>query len=325
MIRLPPRILRRLVIAPLVGAVDVAILAASPVLLAFAALASPFFGARRPLRATVMVIAFAAYHLETMAELLRLWPQARSQAVHYEVMRRFVERIYDVVLQAAGVRVTAEGAPAAPGAAPRPLVVLARHAGEGDTLLVLHAVLCRHGLRPRLVMHELLQLDPVIDVLGSRTPHAFVDPRGGDIEPMIGALARGLDDRSALIIFPEGANFSEEGRLRGILRLERAGHKAQATSARGMRHVSAPRPGGALAAIEAAPGADVLILGHAGFPEGYREAWRSLGQSHSIEIKVWRHAAETLPAGTGARIEWLFARWAELDAWIEERARRRGS
>ena len=35
-----------------------------------------------------------------------------------------------------------------------PVVVLSRHAGRGDTLLVLHQLLCAHGRRPRVVMNE---------------------------------------------------------------------------------------------------------------------------------------------------------------------------
>ena len=36
----------------------------------------------------------------------------------------------------------------------RPVVALSRHAGEGDSLLVLHQLLRRHRRRPRIVMHE---------------------------------------------------------------------------------------------------------------------------------------------------------------------------
>ena len=70
-------------------------------------------------------------------------------------------------------------------------IVLSRHAGEGDSLLVLHELLCRHGRRPRLVLHEALRLDPLIDILGHRLPNRFVDPRGGDTEVEIAAMSRG--------------------------------------------------------------------------------------------------------------------------------------
>jgi hypothetical protein len=54
----------------------------------------------------------------------------------------------------------------------RPVIVLGRHAGEGDTLLVLFELLCPHRRGPRIVLHERLRLDPVIDLLGGACPTA---------------------------------------------------------------------------------------------------------------------------------------------------------
>ncbi len=88
-----------------------------------------------------------------------------------------------------------------------------------------------------------------------------------------------------------------------------------------MRHHSAPRPGGTLAAIEAARGADVVILGHAGFPEGLGEVWRKLPEPQTIEIRLWHEPADAVPADQEERIRWLFAWWQRLDAWVDERGR----
>jgi len=328
----PPTPARRLVLAPLVIALDVAIVVLSPLLLLVAAVLSPLFGGTRPLRAVVIVVAFAARHLQALVALLGLWLRAptrgrqRAEALqdaHYEVMRRFVAGVYRVIVRQARVEVVTdatEDAFRALETCERPVVVLSRHAGEGDTLLVIHELLCRHGRRPRVVMHERLRLDPVVDVLGSRLPNRFVDPRGGDTEAEIAAMARELGPGDALVIFPEGANFTEERRRRGIARLERGGHERQAEAARAMRHVSAPRPGGALAAVDAAPGADVVVIGHVGFPEGVGEVWRLLPARQTIEIKLWHEPAETIPAQHAERIRWLFDRWHRLDEWVRERA-----
>ena len=116
------------------------------------------------------------------------------------------------------------------------MLVLSRHAGEGDTLLVIHELLCRHNRGPRVVVHEALRLDPVSDVLGRRLPNRFVDPRGGDTEVDIAVMAEELGETAALVIFPEGGNFSPERRLRGIERLDRAGHFEEAGWAREMKH-----------------------------------------------------------------------------------------
>ncbi len=327
--RVPPTVVRRLVLAPLVVLLDVAILALSPLVLLLAAVLGPLLGVgTRALRAAYIAFVYAARHLEAVLALLGLWVRRdASQEAHYDVMRRFVAGVYRAIVRAARVRVTtdesAEAYRALSGSG-RPVVLLSRHAGEGDTFLVIYELLCRHGRRPRVVMHEALRFDPVIDLLGERLPNRFVDPRGGDTEVEIATLAREMRGEAAVVIFPEGANFTEERRRRGIDRLVRAGHERQAEVARGMRHVSAPRPGGALAAIEAAPEHDVVFMGHVGFPTSLGDAWRLLPEPQTIEVKLWHEPWDAIPTDPDARIDWLFEHWRRLDAWVEERHAARG-
>ena len=225
----PPTLVRRLVVAPLVLALEVALIVASPLLALIAILLAPLAGGSRPLRALAIAVDFAARHAATTLACLGLWLTRRhDREAHYDLMRWFVGGVYRTMVRIARVevRVTdSDDVVAALDAAERPAVVLARHAGEGDSLLVLHALLCRHRRRPRLVLHEALRFDPVIDVLGRRLPNRFVDPRGGDTEVEIAAMSGDLDPGSAVLIFPEGANFTPERRRRGIERLEEAGHE----------------------------------------------------------------------------------------------------
>jgi 1-acyl-sn-glycerol-3-phosphate acyltransferase len=330
--RLPPPLVRRTVLAPLVVALDLLVLALVPVLVPVARAAAPLVGGSRALRMVLIVAAGAAAHLEAVLALFGLWVRSgfgrrmdseAMRTAHYAVMRRFVGHLYRAIVHHARVEVRYTESPAADralsGEGGRPVVLLGRHAGEGDTLLVLHELLCRHERTPRVVMHHALQVEPLVDGLGNRLPNRFVDPRGGDTEVEIAALASDLDDRSVLVIFPEGTNFSEEGRRRGIDRLARAGFAREAERAEGIRHLSPPRPGGALAAIDAAPGADVVIMGHAGFPTGLREVWRLLPAHQPIDVAVWHVPAEEVPAEHSARIAWLFDEWVRLDAWVAER------
>jgi 1-acyl-sn-glycerol-3-phosphate acyltransferase len=324
--RVPPKPVRRLVVGPLVLLLDVALLALSPVLLGVAALLSPLFGGARPLRMTLIVLAYARYHLETVLRLYRLG-RSGGEAAHYEEMRRFVAGVYDAIVRFARVEVRVDESSSAfraLSARERPVVLLSRHAGEGDTLLVIHELLCRHGRMPRVVMHTALQLDPLIDLLGNRLPNRFVDPRGGDTEKEIAAMAQELDRGGALVIFPEGGNFSHERRRRGIERLLRGGHEKQAAMADAMQHVIAPRPGGALAAIDAAPEADVVVMGHVGFPTSAGEVWKLLPHHQPIELELWHEPADSIPSEHGERIGWLFERWRRLDAWVDERSAGRG-
>jgi 1-acyl-sn-glycerol-3-phosphate acyltransferase len=327
----PPKLLRRLVLAPLLALAELALIVVSPVLMLVAVVLSPVFGGWRPVRLVAIAIDGIARHLAAMLACLGLWVASgfgwklRSEPMrraHYAVLRWFVAGLYRTIVRVARVEVRvhdseeAERALRTPG---RPVIVFSRHAGEGDTLLVIHQMLSLYDRGPRVVMHEALRLDPLIDVMGERLPNRFLDPRGGDTEREVEAMARDLGETAALVIFPEGKNFSEETRRRGIERLERLGHEDEAAVARGMRHVSAPRPGGSLAALHGAPHADVVVMAHSGFPTGLGELWRCLPAKQVVDVRMWLEPAAGVPEDRDERIDWLFDRWRRLDEWVEER------
>jgi 1-acyl-sn-glycerol-3-phosphate acyltransferase len=324
----PPKLVRRLVIAPLVACTELALVVASPLLALAAAIASPLTGgAWRPLRVVAIAVRWALSHLAGMLACLALWvtggfaaDTARLRRAHDRVLRRYVGAVNRAVTRLARVDVAVCDSQAAEdllSSRDRPVVVLSRHAGEGDSLLVLHALMCRHGRRPRVVLHEALRLDPLLDVLGHRLSYRFVDPRGGDTEVEIAAMARDLDRDGAVLIFPEGGNFSAARRRRAIERLDAAGHDEEADRARAMEHLVAPRPGGALAAIEALPPADVVFVAHVGIPAGLRELWRLLLAPRTVRLRLWVARGSEVPAGRDAQIDWLFGWWRTLDAWID--------
>jgi 1-acyl-sn-glycerol-3-phosphate acyltransferase len=320
--RVPHPLVRRALIAPLVLGAELLLVVASPVLAAISAALSLLFGGRRPLRVFALAFTWAAVHVASVVACLLLWAGRGGHGPYYAVMRWFVGRIARTALRVGRVRLTisdSEAAEAALSAGERPVVVLSIHSGEGDSLLVLDHLLRGHGRRPRIVMHEALAIDPLIDMFGRRLPNRFVDPRGGDIEVEIAAMSRGLGPRDAVLIFPEGGNFTPERRLRGIERLEQRGHLEEAAEARSIRFLSAPRPGGALAALESAPEADVIFMAHHGFPDSMGEAWRELPDVTPIELTLWHVPAAEIPAGQDERIDWLFAWWRTLDEWVAER------
>ena len=59
----------------------------------------------------------------------------------------------------------------------RPLIVLSRHAGPGDSLLLVHYLLSVCERRPRVVMKATLQLDPSVDILANRRAQRVPPPR----------------------------------------------------------------------------------------------------------------------------------------------------
>lgn len=202
------------------------------------------------------------------------------------------------------------------------MLVLSRHAGPGDSFLLVQSLMNRDHLRqPRIVVKDTMALDPAVDVLLHRLPARFIDPTpsaGDDVTASIGALARRLGEEDALLIFPEGGNFSPGRRVRAIDRLRRRGHHQDADRAARMRHVLAPRPGGVTAALDAAPHADVVFVAHTGLEHLVtpRDVWRELPVDKTLHLRWWFVPAAEVPATEEERIAWLFAQWAAIDRWV---------
>jgi 1-acyl-sn-glycerol-3-phosphate acyltransferase len=188
--------------------------------------------------------------------------------------------------------------------------------------MLVHALVNWYAREPRIVLKDTLQWDPVIDVLLNRLPSRFVTTHEPAVpfEAEIGALATGLDDNDAFVIFPEGGNFTPRRRTRAIERLRELGHLDMARRAEQMRHVMAPRPGGALAALDAAPEAGVIWVAHAGLDRlvTVRDIWRELPMDQRVTMRWWSVPAGEVPVGRQQRIEWLYDWWARVDAWIGE-------
>jgi 1-acyl-sn-glycerol-3-phosphate acyltransferase len=180
-----------------------------------------------------------------------------------------------------------------------------------------------YGREPRVVLKDTLQWDPGIDVLLHRIPARFISPNpaeGDDLESQIRALATDLDEDDAFVIFPEGGNFTEGRRDRAIARLRRLGLERMAERAEKMTHVLAPRPGGFLAALDAAPEADVVLVAHTGLDHllTVGDLWRELPMDKQIVMRWWRVSRAEIPADRDGQIDWLFGWWERIDAWIEE-------
>src|SRR5690606_28712231 len=129
------------------------------------------------------------------------------------------------------------------------------------------------------------------------------------------------DGHDALVIFPEGGNFTERRRLRPIPKLHSGGRTRHAAAARRMRHLGAPRPGGVLAALHAAPHADVGSGRHPGLEEldSVGALWRGLPMDSEVRARFWTVPADRVPPGRDARIAWLYDWWTYLDTWIGRR------
>jgi 1-acyl-sn-glycerol-3-phosphate acyltransferase len=204
---------------------------------------------------------------------------------------------------------------------PGPLIVCGRHGGIGAAFLLAHLLLSTYRRLPRVVLKQTLAWDPLIDALLSRIPHAFIDPQPGDggaTAARIGALAQGMAADEALLIFPEGGNFSPRRRMRAILRLRRRGLASAAERAARLRNVLPPHPDGVFAAIEAAPEAAVVFVAHTGLDHllSAADVWRALPLRLPVVITWWAVPAADVPRRPEQQLGWLEENWTRIDRWV---------
>ena len=79
-----------------------------------------------------------------------------------------------------------------------------------------------------------------------------------------------------------------------------------------------PRLGGSLALLDPITPADVVILAHVGL-DGLAEVkdiWDGHMVGRTIRVAFWRVPFEEIPTDRQGRIDWLFAQWEQVDAWI---------
>jgi len=200
-----------------------------------------------------------------------------------------------------------------------PLVLLVRHSSVADTVLTAALVGNPNRLQLRYVLKRELLWDPCIDVVGSRLPNAFIDraaPRKEAELEAIAQLAQGLDEGSAVLIYPEGTRFSEGKLAQRLAALRERGSEELLAIAKGFGAVLPPRPGGALALLAAAEGADVVLVEHSGF-EGaatFADFWAGALVGRTIRVRLRRFRAGTIPLD--GRERWLYERWGEMDRWV---------
>ncbi|MGH3942372.1 MAG: 1-acyl-sn-glycerol-3-phosphate acyltransferase [Pseudonocardiaceae bacterium] len=328
--RLPSRWVRRVVLAPALVLFTVFVLTTLPVWLLVAGALSPFLPGRlRALR--VLWVAVVALTLESavLVVLGGLWLAAGFgaairtppfQYLHYQLVGWYLRVLYRETARVLRLRVAVEG-PNPDAYLDRPLLVFCRHAGPGDSFLLVHALINWYAREPRIVLAEALQWDPALDVVLNRLPNRFLPDGGGEqVQQRIGALATALDHNDAFVILPEGGNFTERRRLAAIARLRARGLEEMARRSEAMRHVLPPRPGGVAAALAAAADADVVWVAHAGLDHLYTVAdiWRELPLDGTVRMRWWRVPAAEVPRNEDAQVDWLYRWWARIDDWIDD-------
>lgn len=344
---LPPLWARRLLVGPAAVLGAVLLVTSLPLWLVVGTIVTAFVpGILRVPRLLWVATFYLVWDSVALVCLFGLWVGSgfgwkirspRFQRAHYRLAQWALDALYRHLTWVLRVRVDLEGVDATTLAPGGPVIVASRHGGPGDSFILLHTVLVRFRREPRVVLKDTLQWDPAIDVLLNRLPNRFIAPspfgskrrraarRPGEqarvrVSDQVGELAAGLDADDAFVIFPEGGQFSARRRLRRIERLAADGHHAMAARAEAMRHVMAPRPGGILAALDAAPDAAVVFVGHTGLDrmQTAGDIWRELPMDKHLRMHGLQVRPQDIPAGREERIDWLYTWWEHIDRWVEE-------
>jgi hypothetical protein len=320
------------VLSPLGLGICLALVALSPAILAGAAL---FDVIRRRFRwPTVRLFAFllgyAALEAAGIVWMFVLWVTSpfglrmmseRMQRAHYSFMRGWLIAINVLAKKLFHLRVHIEDRPVP---RPGPVLVFCRHAGPGNSLLLIGTLMVGYKRRPRIVMLAKLQWEPLYDIMLNRLPNRFIrhDPKRRELYiETIHDLATGLGDSDAFVLFPEGKDFTPRVRMRAIDRLRTKGFSTHADRAEKMTHVLPPRHNGVMSAIDAAPDADIVFVAHSVLEDvgSFKELWSRIPFDHAVASRYWRIPRSDAPSDQDELIAWLYDWWERIDAWIHAR------
>ncbi|MEX2394894.1 MAG: hypothetical protein WD826_10495, partial [Actinomycetota bacterium] len=173
--------MRRLVLAPLAFVLCLALIALSPLVLLVGAVVDLAMRGRpnhfRTVRLFTFLVGYLVLEVASFVVMLVLWVASgfgatmkseRMQDKHYGFMRWWLLQINRLAHRTFGLRVQIEDPPT-----PRagPVLIFARHAGPGNSLLVVGTLLVGYRRRPRIVMLAKLQWEPLYDIMLNRLPN----------------------------------------------------------------------------------------------------------------------------------------------------------
>jgi Acyltransferase len=328
----PPLLVRRLLLDP----VWVPLAAALAVLFLAVAVASVIIAPIATRRRVTRLALFGALYLLVDAALvvscwffwlgrpLLRWRGERWPDEHAALLRRALSLLIAAARPLLGFEVNAEELPAADDLAGRPALVLARHGGPGDSFAIVELLLSRLRRRPVIVLKEVLQWDPGLDIVLNRMPSCFLPARGAgrDLPGRVAAAARGLGERDAMLLFPEGGNWTPLRYRNALARLWARGRRAAAARAAANRHVLPPQPAGVLACLAARPDLEVVLAAHTGLEDlvSAADVWRAVPVTGRPMVMRWWHLpAADLPVDADTGTDWLDVQWAVVDSWIDAR------
>jgi 1-acyl-sn-glycerol-3-phosphate acyltransferase len=263
------------------------------------------------------------------------------QRAHTALLRGVLGRLRRAAGPLLGFRVLLEEPPVAGWLDSGPLLLLARHAGPGDSFTLVDLLLSRYHRTPRIVLKQSLQWDPGLDVILNRLGACFLPPAGGHavLTARLADLARDLRSGDAMLIFPEGRNWTPRRYQRAMARLRRRAYgpgaasrraavdRQAATDAEQNPNVLPPQPGGVLAVLAARPDLSIVVIAHTGLDDLVTpgQVWRALPlYQRPMTIRWWYVPPGSVPADPAGQYQWLRVQWALVDSWIGARKAQSG-
>jgi len=309
--------LRRAITMPVIIILMASVLLSGPLLLAGAGITGLLTRSSRPARTVALVMAYAVIELRTLAKILR------GNRDCDQLMRDILTSVYAAVRRILDVEVVLDPASATADKIPRdePVIVLARHCGPGDSVLVAWLLVIEYGLQLRIVLKSVLQCEPVLDFAGKLGCLCFLS-RGDRARRQVRRMAESLTGGQAMLLFPEGANFSWPRWRNAIAQLRSTRGFRAARRALRQSHTLPPRSGGAASAVAGAPNANMLVVTHNGFcADGRARPWWQLPIHRQLLIRTVVVPAVRIPPPPRLG-PWLERTWTQVDAWVAAHAER---
>jgi 1-acyl-sn-glycerol-3-phosphate acyltransferase len=330
-VRPPPTAVRRAVIDPVWPAIAAVMALLFVLVAAVSAIAAPLTRRRRLLRFALLGALYLILDATLLVSCAALWlrypiASRRDPADwshrHVVLLRTSLAVLLTAARRLLGFRVEVQEPPHQDRISGLPLLVLARHGGPGDSFALVEMLMSRYGRRPAIVLTERLRWDPGLDVVLGRLPSCFV--RRGRRDAIIAQLtdlAAGMDDNDAILMFPEGGNWTPGRHRRAIARLTGAGRRRAAADAASNPHVLPPHATGVLACLAGRGDLNVAVVAHTGLEDLVNAAsiWRAVPVSEPMLVRWWYESARALPRGAARRRDWLRLQWAVVDSWIDAR------
>lgn len=331
--RLPPKWLRRILIDPAVVLGVLLALASLPVVVIAGAFLSRYVpGKWRLPRIVWFLFLYLLVEAASLIVMFLFWigsgfglklGELFWEQAHYRLFAWMLRRVVASAKFTFKVSFIREGEPprSTAGEGRRPILVLSRHAGPGDSMMLMDALCNTFDRRPRIVLKEFMQWDPAIDVILNRLPSIFVPAGRGaadEVTLAISEVAGTMRRDDAFVIFPEGANYTEKRFRRSIEKLHEIGRPDLAERASSLHNTLPPRSTGVKTALAMAPTPhDVFFVGHAGLETfvSWGDIWRGMPMDTEVAVRVWHHPYDSIPPPESQE-SWLYDAFAEIDEWI---------